>query len=66
MARGKFKGLITLKEAAAMYNKAESTLRVNILNDKFIEGIDCVKYGTTWVFDIKALEREYGKIDKKG
>lgn len=47
----KFEGLISLKD--------ESTLRRNIKNKKFIEGEDCVKFGTTWVFDINALEREY-------
>lgn len=55
----KFEGLISLKDAAAKFNKDESTLRRNIKNKKFIEGEDCIKFGTTWVFDITALEREY-------
>ena len=59
----KFKGLISLKQASDMFKKEESTLRRNISNGKFINGIDCKKFGTTWVFDIAALEREYGKID---
>ena len=55
----KFEGLISLKDASIKFNKDESTLRRNIKNKKFIEGEDCIKFGTTWVFDIKALEREY-------
>jgi len=58
----KFEGLISLKDASIKFNKDESTLRRNIKNKKFIEGEDCIKVGTTWVFDINALEREYRKI----
>ncbi len=57
----KFKGLISLKDAAAMFNKEESTLRRNISNGFFKEWQDCIKFGTTWVFDINALEKKYGK-----
>lgn len=57
----KFKDLISLKDAAAMFNKEESTLRRNIRNGFFKEWKDCIKFGTTWVFDIKALEKKYGK-----
>ena len=59
----KFKDLISLKQASDMFKKEESTLRRNISNGKFKNGIDCKKFGTTWVFDIRSLEREYGKID---
>lgn len=59
----KFKGLISLKDAGIMFNKEESTLRHAIKRGKFIEWVDCIKFGTTWVFDITALEREYGKRD---
>lgn len=58
----KFKGLISLKDASEMFNKEESTLRRNISNGKFIEGIDCKKFGKQWVFDIDSLFREYGRI----
>ena len=57
-----FEVLISLKEASELFGKDESTLRRNIKNGKFIEGIDCKKFGKQWVFDIKALEREYGII----
>ncbi len=57
----KFEGLITLKDACVLYDKHESTLKTNIKNGKFVENIDVKKFGTTWVFDVKALEREYRK-----
>lgn len=55
----KFKGLITLKDASVMFNKEESTLRRNISNGVFIEHRDCIKFGTTWVFDIDSLKSFY-------
>lgn len=58
----RFKGLISLKDASMKFEKAESTLREAISRGKFKEGIDCKKFGKQWVFDIKALEREYGEI----
>lgn len=61
--RNKFEGLISLKSASIKFNKAESTLKGNIKNGKFKEGIDCKKFGKQWIFDTKALEREYKKKD---
>lgn len=57
----KFEGLISLKDAAKMFGKEESTLRRNISNGFFKEGEDCIKFGTTWVFDIDSLEKKYTK-----
>lgn len=57
----KFDGLISLKDASILFEKDESTLRRNISNGKFDIGKDCKKFGKQWVFDIKALEREYNK-----
>lgn len=59
-----WKGLISLKDASKIFNKEESTLRRNISNRKFKEGFDCMKFGKQWVFDIKSLEREYGKNEQ--
>lgn len=56
-----FNNLISLKDASLMYGKDESTLRRNIKNKKFVEGVDVKKFGKQWVFDIRALEREYKK-----
>lgn len=57
----KFKDLISLQDAAKLYNKQDGTLRMNIKNGFFKEWEDCIKLGTTWVFDRKALEKKYGK-----
>lgn len=57
----KFEGLISLSDACVIFGKGESTLRLNIRNGKFVEGVDCKKFGNAWVFDINALYREYGK-----
>lgn len=57
-----FESFLSLKDACSLFNKAESTLKTNIKNGKFKEGVDCKKFGTTWVFNILALEREYGEI----
>lgn len=58
----KFDSYIDIKEASKLFNKAESTLRLNIKNGKFKEGIDCKKFGNSWIFSIDALVREYGEI----
>ena len=55
----KFKDLISLKDAAILFGRDESTLRRNIKNGLFKEWEDCIKFGKQWVFDIKALERVY-------
>lgn len=57
----KFKRLVSLKEATEIFCKHESTLKTNIKNGKFVEGVDVRKFGKQWVFDIDALEREYGQ-----
>lgn len=63
-----FDELISIKDACELYKKGESTLRLNIRNKKFVDGADCKKFGTTWVFKKSALEREYGNagIKKEG
>lgn len=54
-----FSNFISLSDASKKYNKAESTLKQNIKNGKFVEGVDCRIFGKSWVFNIDALEREY-------
>lgn len=61
----KFKRLISLKDASMKFNKHSSTLKSNIKNGFFKEWEDCVKFGTTWVFDLDSLEKKYGKLDIK-
>lgn len=62
--RNRFNRLISLQEASKQYNKHESTLRTLIERSKFVQGVDCMKYGRTWVFNQDALDRFYG-INKK-
>lgn len=59
----KFKRLISLKDASIKFNKHSSTLKSNIKNGFFREWEDCIKFGTTWVFDLDSLEKKYGKLD---
>lgn len=63
--KNRFNRLISLQNASKQYKKHESTLRTLIERGKFIEEIDCKKYGKTWVFNQDALDRFYG-INKKG
>lgn len=55
----KFKNLISLTDASKVFEKDESTLRKNIKNGKFVEWVDCIKFGKSWVFDYSSLERMY-------
>ncbi|HGM3507137.1 TPA: hypothetical protein ACKOR7_001712 [Clostridioides difficile] len=55
-----FSNFISLSDASKKYNKAESTLRENIKNGKFVKDVDCKLFGKSWVFNIDSLEREYG------
>ena len=55
----RFNRLISLHDATIKYNKHESTLRTLIARGRFKEGIDCKKFGKTWVFDENALDKFY-------
>lgn len=57
--------LISLKEAADLYNRDESTLRRAISNGLLKEGIDCKKFGKQWVILKSSMERVY-VVDRKG
>ena len=56
----RFNKLISLHDASVKYNKHESTLGTLIAKGRFKEGIDCKKFGKTWVFDEDALDKFYG------
>lgn len=51
--------LISLKEAAEVYNRDTSTLKRAISNGTLVEGVDCKKFGRDWVILKSALERVY-------
>lgn len=54
-----FDGLLSLKEAAILYNRDESTLRRAISNGLLQVGLDCQKFGKQWVILKSSLERVY-------
>ena len=53
--------LISISEAREMFNKNVKTIRMNIENGAFVNGIDCKKVGKTWVLDIRRLKEVYDK-----
>lgn len=55
-----FDKFLSLKDAAEIYNRDDSTLRRAIMNGKLKEGVDCKKYGKQWVVLKSAMDREYG------
>ena len=57
--------LISLKEAAELYNRDESTLRRAISNGLLKEGTDCKKFGKQWVILKSSMERVY-VTERKG
>ncbi|MGN0268394.1 MAG: DUF2442 domain-containing protein [Lachnospiraceae bacterium] len=58
-----FDGLLALGDATELWKLNESTLRKAIAYGKLIPGVDVCKYGKQWVISIKAMEREYGKME---
>ena len=51
--------LISLKEAAEIYNRDTSTIKRAISNKTLVEGVDCKKFGRDWVILKSALDRVY-------
>ena len=51
--------LMSLKEAAEIYNRDTSTIKRAISNKTLVEGVDCKKFGRDWVILKSALERVY-------
>lgn len=59
-----FGRLLSLADAAKMWDIDDSTIRRAIAAGKLITGIDCKKYGKQWVIAIDAMVRLYGRSDK--
>lgn len=57
--------LISLKEAAELFECDESTLRRAISNEILQEGIDCKKFGKQWVILRSSMERIYGDKERR-
>ena len=51
--------LISLKEAAEVYNRDTSTIKRAISNGTLVEGVDCKKFGRDWVLLKSSLDRVY-------
>ena len=51
--------LLSLKDAAIMYGKEESTLRRAISSGRLQEGVDCKKFGKQWVILKSSMDRLY-------
>ena len=51
--------LISLKEAAEIYNRDTSTIKRAISNGTLVEGVDCKKFGRDWVLLKSSLDRVY-------
>lgn len=57
--------LISLKEAAELFERDESTLRRAISNGILQDGIDCKKFGKQWVILRSSMERIYGDKERR-
>lgn len=51
--------LISLADAARLYNRDDSVLRRAIANRTFVPNVDCMKFGKQWVFRKESLEKVY-------
>lgn len=60
MAQIKFEGLLSLAQAAAIWQLDDSTLRKAVAAGRLIEGADCLKYGKQWIVQATAMCRVYG------
>lgn len=61
----KFKNLISLSDAAKKYGRHQNTLRTMIMRGNFKEGVDCIKFGTVWVFDDDRLQQYYSMLEER-
>lgn len=59
----KFKDLMALSEASALWGLEESTLRKAISSNRFVVDEDVKKFGKQWIITKQAMEREYGYLD---
>jgi len=58
-----FNELVAIGEIAKALNKNETTIRKRIKNGDIKEGIDCKKFGCTWIIKKAAIEKIYGKLN---
>lgn len=53
--------LIDAKEASELFKKDASYFRYLVKEEKLTENVDCKKFGKTWVFSKKSLEKYFKK-----
>lgn len=51
--------LISLSDASKKYNRHHKTLNINLRNGIFVDSIDCIKIGRTWILDDRRLQDIY-------
>ena len=56
-----FEGLMAFSDATKRWKLSDSTLRKAVSYGKLVEGIDCKKFGATWIVTETAMIREYGE-----
>ena len=59
MSKNIWDKLLSLKEAAEVYNRDTSTIKRAIANGTLVEGVDCKKFGRDWVILRSSLDRVY-------
>lgn len=60
-----FEEILSLKEAAAIWGKEESTIRKAIAAGRLIKGEECEKYGKQWVVTVDGMAKAFCKVEGK-
>ncbi len=53
--------LLSLAEAAEIWDLDESTIRKAIAQGRLVDGQDCRKFGKQWVITVKAMARAFNR-----
>lgn len=59
VGRGRFDGLMSLRDAAVEWELDESTVRKAISSGRFVVGVDAQKFGKQWIVTAEAMAREF-------
>lgn len=60
---GPFSGLLSIAEAAEIWQKNDSAIRRAIMDGRLKPGSDCRKFGKQWVLSVDAMIRVFGYRD---
>lgn len=61
LENSKFAGLLSLAEAAEIWQTDESTIRKAIAQGRLIDGRDCRKFGKQWVITADGMTNCFGR-----